>query len=208
MPYKLREAQMNPETMLEFWIGKAALNSAAAKSLSKRWYTSSLADDKAMSLQFGATLRLAEQGGLSDWQSTPRGRLALVILLDQMSRNIYRGTALAFANDAQALNLATQMVAAEEHLRLTIIEQVFLFHPFEHAESLKAQQYSIQLFTGLLDRAPIDWHQQLQRFLDFAILHHHIIATYGRFPHRNEVLGRQSTATESAYLVKGPNFGQ
>lgn len=199
---------MNPEAMLEFWIGEAANNSDAAKILSKRWYISSTAADKAMSAQFGATLKQAEQGALTGWHATPKGRLALVILLDQMSRNIYRGTAQAFANDVRALNLASQMIDAEEHLRLTAIEQVFLFHPFVHAENLTAQQRSVQLFTGLLDRAPTNWHEQLQRFLDFAILHRNIVATYGRFPHRNKILGRQSTAAENDYLIKGPNFGQ
>ncbi|MFT4631281.1 MAG: hypothetical protein ACI8PP_000694 [Candidatus Pseudothioglobus sp.] len=199
---------MNSEAILKFWIGTAALDSEAAKNRSKRWYTSSADDDEAMSVQFGATLKQAERGALADWQKTPQGRLALVILLDQMSRNIYRGTAQAYANDAHALDLASQMVDAGEHLQLTNIEQVFLFHPFEHAESLAAQQRSVQLFTELLSRATADWHQQLQRFLDFAIIHHNIIATYGRFPHRNSVLERQSTAAESDYLIKGPTFGQ
>jgi uncharacterized protein (DUF924 family) len=127
---------MNSEAILKFWIGTAALDSEAAKNRSKRWYTSSADDDEAMSVQFGATLKQAERGALADWQKTPQGRLALVILLDQMSRNIYRGTAQAYANDAHALDLASQMVDAGEHLQLTNIEQVFLFHPFEHAESL------------------------------------------------------------------------
>jgi uncharacterized protein (DUF924 family) len=199
---------MSPEAVLEFWIGDAARNSDAAKARSKRWYHSSTADDEAMRSQFGATLQQAEQGTLRDWITTPYGRLALVILLDQMSRNLYRGTAQAFANDARALDIATQMVDAGEHQCLAPIEQVFLFHPFEHAESLSAQQQSVQLFSALLEQAPTDWHQQLQSFLNFAIVHRDIVASHGRFPHRNKVLGRKNTSGEDDYLVRGSTFGQ
>ncbi|MFT7133998.1 MAG: hypothetical protein ACI81O_002717 [Cyclobacteriaceae bacterium] len=199
---------MSPEAVLEFWIGDAALNSDAAKAQSRRWYQSSTADDEAMRSQFGATLQQAEKDALRDWVTTPRGRLALVILLDQMSRNLYRGTAQAFANDARALDIATKMVDAGEHQCLAPIEQVFLFHPFEHAESLSAQQQSVQLFTALLEQAPADWHQQLQSFLNFAIVHHDIMVTHGRFPHRNKVLGRKNTSEEDDYLIRGSKFGQ
>jgi len=155
---------LHPSSVLTYWIGDAAKDPAAAQARSKLWYRSSAKADAALTTQFGEILHLAEQQALRHWQNSVQGQLALIILLDQFSRNIYRGTAHAFANDSQALAIASQLVLANQHLSLTPIEQVFVYHPFEHAEDLATQQQSVQLFQRLLNNAPTAWHQQLRGF--------------------------------------------
>ena len=197
---------MNPSAVLTYWIGDAAKNPAAAKARAKLWYRSSAKVDAALTTQFGEILHLAEQQALPHWQTSVQGQLALIILLDQFSRNIYRGTAHAFANDDQALAIASQLILANQHLSLTPIEQVFVYHPFEHAEDLATQQQSVQLFQRLLNNAPTAWHHQLRGFFHHAQEHHDIVATYGRFPHRNGILGRESSAAENEYLNSDQAF--
>jgi uncharacterized protein (DUF924 family) len=199
---------MNVETLLDFWIGQAASDPAAAKAKSKLWYLSSAARDEDLRRRFGTTLTQAEHNKLPEWQATERGQLALVVLLDQMSRNLYRGTAQAFANDQLALTSARALIASGAHKQFSPIEQVFLYHPFEHAEELAAQQQSITLFSELLATADVAWHAQLADFLHHAQEHHDIVARYGRFPHRNTILGRSSSAEEKAFLVGARRFGQ
>jgi len=199
---------LDPSTVLTYWIGDAAKDPTAARARAKLWYRSSAKADAALTTQFGEILHLAEQQALPHWQTSIEGQLALIILLDQFSRNIYRGTAHAFANDGQALAIASQLISANQHLSLTPIEQVFVYHPFEHAEDLATQQQSVQLFQCLLNNAPTTWHHQLRGFLHHAQEHHDIVATYGRFPHRNRVLGRTHSAAENDYLVNARRFGQ
>ena len=180
----------------------------AAKAQSRQWYLSSPAADDALRARFGATLALAEKDDLPTWLDTDRGQLALVILLDQLSRNLYRGTARAFSNDPRALALAEGMIDRGADRLMAPIERAFLYHPFEHAESRAAQQRSVALFTDLVAGADSAWRPQLQDFLHHAQAHRDIVETYGRFPHRNQVLGRTDTAAERDYLATAQRFGQ
>jgi len=196
------------DEVLSYWIGQAADDAAIAGSKTKLWFMSSPAADDKLRELFGELLKVAEQGKLESWATDPRGSLALVILLDQFSRNLYRGTAKAFANDAAALDLSRKLVENGQHRDLKTIERVFLYLPFEHAESAELQQQSVELFQALIKDSEPKWHPQLEAFTDHAIEHQNIIIRFGRFPHRNAVLGRTNTVEEKLYLESAKTFGQ
>ena len=197
------------DEILDFWIGPAAGDPAAAKDRSKLWYQSTPSSDEDLRHRFGDDLVLAERGELDDWQDTARGALALVILLDQFSRNLYRGTAGAFANDSKALSVAEAAIDAGRDLEMPWIGRAFLYHPFEHSERLDRQERSVELFQALMDEAPPEWKEELKGFLEYAIEHCGVVRRFGRFPHRNKVMGRESTTDEEAYLDSGARrYGQ
>jgi uncharacterized protein (DUF924 family) len=158
-----------------------------------RWFTKDTAFDGTLKVRFGQVLERARAGEFDGWSDTPEGALGLVLLLDQVSRNIHRGSLLAFAADAKALHLARQSVSRGFHQRLPAPRAQWLIMPFEHAEDLDAQRRGVALFQamGLTDMA------------HWAELHLDIIARFGRFPHRNAVLGRVSTPEELAFLASG-----
>ena len=174
---------MNPKDIVGFWT----------ESGPARWFTKDAAFDGALAVRFGAALRQARLGACDHWGETPEGALGLVLLLDQVSRNIYRGSPLAFAGDAKALALAKSWIGRGYHQRLPAPLAQWFIMPFEHAENLDAQHRGVALFAtmGLHDMAY------------WAKLHLDIIARFGRFPHRNPVLGRTSTAAEIAFLKAG-----
>lgn len=158
-----------------------------------RWFFKDAAFDGALKVRFGDTLAAARTGALDHWGKTPEGALGLVILLDQVSRNIHRGSPLAFAADARALRLAKGWIGQGFHQKLPAPRACWFIMPYEHAEDLDAQQRGVALFRnmGLNDQA--HWAQ----------VHLDIIARFGRFPHRNPVLGRVSTPAELAFLKAG-----
>ena len=198
----------SPEDLLSFWIGDAASSPEIAGSKSKLWFMSSVAADDDLRSKFGELLARAEQGELENWAIALSSSLALVILLDQFSRNIYRGTSRAFANDAAALSISKNIVASNKHKALKPIEQVFLYLPYEHSESVDDQAESVLLFQSLLQDAESEWHPQLEGFMSHAIEHKNIIDEFGRFPHRNKVMGRKNSDAEERYLQHAKTFGQ
>jgi uncharacterized protein (DUF924 family) len=149
----------------------------------------------------------AERGELSAWESSPRRRLALILLLDQFPRNIYRGSARAFAQDLQALSLAVSGMQFGADATLDPVERLFFYMPLMHAESLDVQDESVAAFRRLLDEAPAELHRIFESNLNYAVAHRDVITRFGRFPHRNQVLGRESTPEELAWLAThGENF--
>lgn len=195
--------------VLDFWIGPAADDPEAARSRGKLWYQSTPVADEDIRRRFGDTVMRAARGELDDWQSSPDGALALVILLDQFSRNLYRGTAGAFDNDAKAASIAEAAIAAGRDRRMSWIGRAFLYHPFEHSERLERQERSVDLFKALTEEAPPRWQKQLAGFYEYAVEHREVVRRFGRFPHRNAVLGRKSTPDEDAYLASGAKrYGQ
>jgi uncharacterized protein (DUF924 family) len=174
---------MTPDDVVDFWL-------AAGES---RWFTRDPAFDGQLSVRFRAALAQARDGAYDHWRETPRGMLALILLLDQFSRNIHRGTPLAFASDRKALGLAMKAVARGDHLSMPATLARWIILPFEHAEDLDAQRRCVALFSI---RDPDDMTQ-------WAELHLDIIARFGRFPHRNAILGRKSTPEELAFLAAG-----
>lgn len=171
------------------------------------WFGKSPEVDRELRRLFAADMERAAAGTLDHWAQTPRGRLALILLLDQIPRNINRGTPAAFAHDARALALATEGIARGHDLELRPIERTFFYLPFEHAEDRQAQERAVRLYHDLLVAAPDHAKGRFRVFWEYAVRHQEIIERFGRFPHRNEILGRESTPEEIEFLkLPGSSF--
>lgn len=182
------------DDILDFWFLPAtdpAFGQARAE-----WFRKDAQFDEMIRTRFEHAVTTALAGKQASRSDTPRGALALLILLDQFPRNLFRGTAQAFAGDAQAREIAGTMIARGWDTAMSGVERVFVYLPFEHSETLADQERSLQLFGALAESMPAT-----AGFLDYARRHHEVIARFGRFPHRNMALGRASTAGESAYLA-------
>jgi uncharacterized protein (DUF924 family) len=197
-----------PAAILDFWLADGVTLGWPSQEMNKRWFTGGAALDQAIAQQFGSAVALAQAGGLADWEAAPLARLALVIVLDQFSRNVYRGSAQAFTGDARAQQLVQQTLAAQQDRQLPWAGRLFLYMPLMHAENLALQDQCVACFTQLVAEAPDALKQRLQSNLDFARQHQDIISRFGRFPYRNAVLGRSNTPDEDEFLLKGPRFGQ
>lgn len=184
--------QATPQEILAFWFGApGSADHGRARSL---WFSKSTDTDAEIGRRFGATVEAALRGELDRWaDGDARQALALVLLLDQFTRNIHRDSARAFAGDAAALAVARRLVADGRDLELTPLERWFAYLPFEHSERLADQHESLRLF-GELARGG------LAEPLVWARKHFDVIVRFGRYPHRNEALGRVSTAEESEFL--------
>ncbi len=174
--------------MLAFWFG------TGARTARPEWFGKDPAFDAQVRSRFGAAIETALAGGYRDWGSTARGALARVLLLDQFTRNAFRDTPKAFAGDPDALATARRAVQQAFDRQLEPLERQFLYLPFEHAESARAQEESLALFGALARETGLDGA------LEWAQKHAAIIARFGRYPHRNAILGRVSTPEEIAFL--------
>lgn len=194
----------NEEEILRFWFGEPPL-----KPRGKLWWQGGEGADETIRNRFGDLVEQALDGALDHWADTPRGALALVILLDQFTRNSYRGTGKAFAGDPMARGIVDEALWAGVDRELHPLERSFFYLPLEHAESLATQDRAIAAFRDLLEEAPAEYADYLRSNLDYARQHREVIARFGRFPHRNKALGRESTEAEAAYLASGgKRFGQ
>ena len=184
-----------PTEILDFWFGPDLAPWQVA-----RWFRPDAAFDTACRDRFGHLLAPARAGDLDGWAATPRGALALLLLLDQFPRNLHRGSAAAFAADDHARALARRAVLRDRmDLALPPTARCFLYLPFEHAESLLEQDLSVALFEGLRDD-PI--HAAPGSSIAYAWAHRAVIRRFGRFPHRNAALGRATTPAEATYLAQ------
>ena len=197
-----------PAEILDFWLGDGLTLGWPTQNLNERWFRGGAALDQEIKARFGPEVRLAVQGGLQDWETQLHSRLALVILLDQFTRNVFRGTGQAFEGDVRAQQLTLQTLAHQEDQQLPWIGRVFIYMPLMHAEDAALQAKSVACFSQLMVDAPEALKPQLQGNLDFARQHQGIIARFGRFPYRNAALGRTSTSEEKDFLLTGPRFGQ
>ncbi len=180
--------------VLDFWFG--APDSPERGRPRKTWFQKSEIFHAEIRRRFLATWEFAARGELERWQATPLASLALIIVLDQFPRNMFRGTARAFSSDSLALAAARSMTEREFDLLLSLVERGFAYLPFEHAEDLAAQRRSLAL-----SRARDPEH------IGYARRHYEIIARFGRFPHRNAMLGRESTPEEIEFLKQpGSSF--
>lgn len=162
------------------------------------WFRKDEAFDAAIRARFGDAIGRALSGGLREWdEEGPRGVLARILVLDQFTRNAYRNTPESFAGDSLALAAARQLVDSGAHLALSPVERQFVYMPFEHAEDARMQEQAVALFTELAAR-----HEGFGEALDYAHRHRGVIARFGRFPHRNPILGRASTPEEQDYLSR------
>lgn len=181
------------QDVLDFWF-LAPDNPGHGQSRAE-WFRKDDAFDAQIRERFGALIDTAIDGGLRDWAATPRGALALILVLDQFTRNVYRDTPRAFAGDEQALALAVALTQSGQDQQLEPTLRAFVYMPFEHAEDLVMQARAVELFQ-LLAQA----REGYESMLDYAQRHQEVIARFGRFPHRNAILGRDSTPEELAFL--------
>ncbi len=189
-----------PERVLDFWFGPSGHVAEIVKRQRKLWFGKSAANDQAVSEQFTALLLAASAGQLDHWSLTPRGRLALLIVFDQFPHHVYRNQPRSFATDTQALALCLDALTAGEDRQLVPIERVFLYLPLEHAESNSMQDQSVRLFEQLAHEATANERPLFDDFLSYAYRHRDVVARFGRFPHRNAILGRASTEDELEFL--------
>jgi len=185
MPIDERAAQV-----IDFWFG-----APPRETQRPEWFRKDEAFDAQIRARFGAWVEEALQGGLRDWDATPEGALARILLLDQFTRNVFRGSARAFAGDALALAAARSLVARGDDRALSGVMRQFVYLPFEHAEDAAAQRESLRLFAALGRE-----HPALDGLLLWARRHAEIVARFGRYPHRNAALGRESTPAEVEFL--------
>jgi uncharacterized protein (DUF924 family) len=181
------------EDVLEFWFGAPGAGARDA------WFRKDRAFDEQIRLRFGALHARAAAGELDDWRATPRGCVALVLLLDQFSRNLHRDSPQAFACDGSALAVAEHAIAAGFASALTPLQRMFVYMPYQHSEAIERQRRSLELFGALREE------KETAYCYDYAVRHFEVIAQFGRFPHRNATLGRTSTPQELEYLRQTQN---
>lgn len=192
------------EEILLHWFGPLSDGWSFGSDRIPYWFEKHDKTDDELRTLFGEDAARAAAGELDPWAATPRGRLALILLFDQLPRNLHRGTPAAWAQDAKALALSREGIALGHDRALRPIERVFFYLPLEHAEDLSAQMESVRFYDELQKLAPDYARPGFRSFYDYALRHLEIIDRFGRFPHRNEILGRASTPEEVEFL-KEPN---
>ncbi|KAF2392288.1 MULTISPECIES: DUF924 family protein [Pseudomonas] len=191
------------QPLLEWWFGSAEAPNDVAADREKLWFGKRDSQDLEARERFGDWVEQALAGGLTDWAQRPEGWLALVLLLDQLPRMIFRDTPKSFSGDLRAQALVAQGIAADFDRQLKPIQRVFIYLVFEHCENLAVQNEAVSRFIALVDEQPEADRAVFADNLDYAERHQKVIARFGRFPHRNGVLGRESTAEEIEFL-SGP----
>lgn len=193
--------------ILAFWFGDNPDDLQVIDEKSSLWWGKDKTADEDIKNRFTTSLESLIAGSLAHWKETPHGLLAMIILVDQFSRNIHRGHPASYAQDEIAQSLCREGLARKMDLQLRSIEKVFFYMPLEHAESMELQKLSVELFGKLLIPMSGQYYEKFNRYVDFAARHYDIIARFGRFPHRNRVLGRQSTREEMEFLqLPGSSF--
>jgi uncharacterized protein (DUF924 family) len=192
---------MNSAAILDYWLGPEATRNDPPAALRKRWFEKSKQTDAEIAAQFGALIASAASGALDAWAEQPRGRLALIILLDQFTRNVHRDSGRMFDHDGKALELTRRGLELGHDRMLAAAERQFFYMPLMHSEHLVDQRRSVELFSALAREAPqVDSRAWAEK-------HCAIVARFGRFPHRNSLLGRTSTAEEIEFLTQpGSSF--
>ena len=197
------------DEILTYWFGDTVRDTSKVPARMGFWFGADPERDAEMRERWGELVTAASEGKLDFWTRTPRGRLAVLILLDQMRRNIYRGTAEAFGRDGRARYLMRDGVSRMMDLKLSPIERVFFYMPLQHAESLDDQELAVDRFLQVEREVASRYRATFAGFRKYAQKHRDIIARFGRFPHRNAILGRRDTAEEAAWLAGGgEHFGQ
>lgn len=195
------------DELLTFWFGDNPDDAAVAKAQAELWWGHRQETDELLQARFGAAASAAAADVLDHWVGSPRGRLALILLLDQLPRAIHRATPAAFAQDAKARAVAEQGLESGADRLLRPIERLFFYLPFEHSEDLADQDRSVELYRELLTTVESAHRETFAAFVDYANRHRDVIKQFGRFPHRNLILGRESTPEEKEFLEQsGSSF--
>ena len=186
--------------LLHFWFGKTGSADLPSSDRTNLWFGDNEAVKGPIVQAFQQEFKAASSGELRDWADTPRGRLALILLLDQFPRFVYKRTPQAFAYDEEAQQLCVEGLRDRMDQSLTLIERVFFYMPLVHAEDPEIQEKSIRLYQDLVTLSMSETTQIYQLFLAYAFAHFRVIKEFGRFPQRNKILGRESTDAELAFL--------
>ncbi len=186
--------------LLDFWFGDLGHADLPTSDRTNLWFGENEELKISMLQEFKEEYAQAVEGKLNNWCELPRGRLALIILLDQFSRSLYRNSSKAFEHDLKAQDLCLQGLADKMDQSLTLIERVFFYMPLVHAENSERQEQSIRLFQSLVALSMTETTQVYQLFLAYAYAHFRVIKEFGRFPQRNSVMKRESTVDEIAFL--------
>ena len=219
MPVKLLSESMDAtitdvdqariDAVISFWFQEKELTAPQIDGRMDVWFGEDAVFDQQIQSEFSGDVEEASEGKLDHWAHTPRGRLALILLLDQFRRNIYRGTARAYAEDKRALKLCVEGAMEKKDKGLSPIQRAFFYMPLQHAESRKVQAKSVAIFSRLAEAVSPTYAETFMTIAQFAELHRDIVEQFGRFPHRNVVLNRANTPEEAEYLASdGPSFGQ
>ena len=201
--------QARIEAVLSFWFKEQSLTAPQIDRRMEIWFGEDPVFDHEIEKEFGNDVASASKGDLNHWAHNSHGRLALIILLDQFRRNMYRGTAKAYSRDRTALELCVHGAMEKKDECLTPIQRVFFYMPLQHAESRKVQAKSVELYRRLAKSVSPTLRETFMTVAEFAELHKDIVDQFGRFPHRNEVLGRENTPQEAEFLAgDAPDFGQ
>ncbi|WP_018148295.1 DUF924 family protein [Henriciella marina] len=192
---------VTPEEVLDYWLGDSPTSPESLKEKNKLWFTKSFDTDQEIADRFLPVIGALAAGLAADWADQgPRGRLAAIIVLDQFSRNIFRGHRYSFMHDPLSHYLMQSGLSRGEDKELSEPERVFFYLPAEHAETMADQDLSLKLFKNLAAEAREGYRDFCEATLDYAHKHREVIQRFGRFPHRNEVLQRTSTPAEEEYL--------
>lgn len=199
---------MKSSDVLDYWFAGSENDPQAATQRMAFWFQASDAIDAEIRDCFSDMVEPAAMGNYSEWGGNPHACLALILVLDQFPRNLYRSKGEAFKHDSLAFGLTIVGQRLEYLDALTPIEQVFFLMPYQHAEDLQRQREGVALYQRLAESVSEDWQGLVSSCRDFAQLHLDIIEQFGRFPHRNAALNRESTTAELKYLADGESFGQ
>jgi len=195
------------DKILDFWFGDLKAESAIPPERSKFWFGGSADVDNEIRVRFSGDILSAAAGEYDSWSANARGSLSLILLLDQFTRNIFRKTPKAFACDEKALSISLDGIQNGFDRELAVFERAFFYLPMEHSEDIEIQKLSVSAFRKLVDDALPAQRSTCESYYDYAVRHYDIIARFNRFPHRNEILGRVSTAEEIEFLKQpGSSF--
>jgi uncharacterized protein (DUF924 family) len=190
------------DEVLDFWVGLEGDPWAIPRERGALWFGKSAETDAEIERRFGGLVEAAASEALDAWNGSALGRLARVVLLDQMTRNIHRGTPRMYRDDPIALRLACEAIDSGHDAEVPPRMRIFFYLPLEHAEDLAQQERSVTLVRALAEAAPPEARETYEGFVRYAIAHRDVIAEHGRFPHRNAILGRASSVSEEAYLAR------
>jgi uncharacterized protein (DUF924 family) len=201
--------QIRIDAILDFWFMDKELSAPQIDGRMDVWFGADSVFDEEIAREFADDVELAAEGKLDHWADEPRGRLALILLLDQFRRNIYRNGPEAFACDKAALKLCVEGAMEKKDKGLSPIQRAFFYMPLQHAESRKVQQKAVSIYNKLAEAVSPTYRETFETMAQFAELHADIVERFGRFPHRNVILNRENTAEEEEYLAgSAPDFGQ
>ena len=196
------------DRILKFWLGEDQNDPKLVKQKQKIWYTGGEKIDQSIRENFEEIYEQAADETLLHWAETAQGALALVIMLDQFSRNLFRGTARAFAQDPMARAVAKRAFNLGLDRDMSVPGRIFLLHPFHHSEEMIDQLFGCDRLREMMDEGHDEWYEMLDTSVEWFNGHRDIVKRFSRFPHRNMLLGRKSTEAEKTFLTESSDFGQ